>query len=61
MITVSEQLERLPAAVRPMVEAAIQAFVQRAVEVTQPWYDDQRQAVERFEADANRKAWWKLW
>jgi hypothetical protein len=40
---------------------AIQAFIQRALEVTQPWYDRQRQAVARFDASAQKKPWWKLW
>ncbi|MFN2565483.1 MAG: hypothetical protein ABR499_10790 [Gemmatimonadaceae bacterium] len=40
---------------------AIQAFVQRAVEVTQLWYDEWRQRAARFDASVRKKPWRKLW
>jgi hypothetical protein len=48
-------------------------FVQRAIEVTQPWYDNQRQIVAAsvvgrkensrtiLRGNPKRKRWWKLW
>ena len=48
-------------------------FVQRAIEVTQPWYDNQRQLVAELvvgpqedpmtnpKENLRRKRWWKFW
>ena len=40
---------------------AVKALVQRAIDVTQPWYDLQRQMVARVDATPERKPWWKFW
>lgn len=41
----------------------IYEFVQRAIAVTQPWYDGQREMVARLDAEAApaEKPWWKFW
>jgi hypothetical protein len=40
---------------------AVQAFVQRALEVTQRWYDQQRGHAARYDASTQKKPWWKVW